>query len=51
MVQEIEKGRYEQMLKGVMDADEGTLKDLYNKREIEPEQAEEDWTPRDKTYL
>ena len=51
MVQEIGKGRYEQMLKGVMAADEGTLKDLYNKREIEPEQADEDWTPKDKTYL
>jgi len=51
MVQEIEKGRYEQMLRGLMGTDEGTLKDLYNKREIEPEQAEEDWTPKDKTYL
>src|SRR4030043_393845 len=51
MVMEVEKGKYEQMLRGLMDTDEGGLKDLYNKREIEPEQAGEDWTPEDKTYL
>jgi len=51
MVKEIEKGRYEQMLKEVMGMGEESLKDLYNKREIEPEQAGEDWTPKDKTYL
>jgi ferredoxin len=51
MVKEVEKGKYEQMLRGLMDTDEETLKDLYNKREIEPEQADEDWTPKDKTYL
>jgi hypothetical protein len=39
------------MLRGLMDTDEETLKDLYNEREIEPEQADEDWTPKDKTYL
>ncbi len=51
MVKEIEKGRYEQMLKGAMGMGEESLKDLYNQREIEPEQAGEDWTPKDKTYL
>ena len=51
MVQEIEKGQYEEMLKTLMGADEETLKDLYNKREVEPEQADEDWTPKDKTHL
>jgi heterodisulfide reductase subunit C len=51
MVKEVEKGKYEQMLRGLMDADEETLKDLYNKREIEPEQADEDWIPKDNTYL
>jgi hypothetical protein len=47
----VEKGKYEQMLRQLMGADEDTLKDLYNKREIEPEQADETWTPKDKTYL
>ena len=51
MVKEVEKGKYEQMLRGLMDTDEEGLKDLYNKREIEPEQADEDWIPKDKTYL
>jgi ferredoxin len=51
MVKEIEKGKYEQMLRELMDTDEEALKNLYNKREIEPEQADEDWTPKEKTYL
>jgi len=51
MVKEVEKGKYEQMLRGLMDTDEEGLKDLYNKREIEPEQGDEDWTPKDNTYL
>jgi heterodisulfide reductase subunit C len=51
MVQEIGKGKYEQMLRGLMDTDEETLKKLYNERETEPEQADEEWTPKDKTYL
>jgi len=51
MVKEIDKGRYEQMLRGLMDTSEDGLKDLYNAREIEPEQADEEWTPKDKTYL
>ena len=51
MVKELEKGKYEQMLRQLMDTDEETLKKLYNEREIEPEQAGEDWVPKDKTYL
>ena len=51
MVKEIDKGRCEQMLRGLMDTSEDGLKDLYNAREIEPEQADEEWTPKDKTYL
>jgi hypothetical protein len=39
------------MLRGLMDTDEEALKKLYNEREIEPEQAGEEWTPKDKTYL
>jgi len=51
MVKEIEKGRYEQMLRELMDRDEETLKKLYIDREIEPDQADENWTPKDKKYL
>jgi heterodisulfide reductase subunit C len=51
MVKELEKGKYDQMLKGLMDSDEETLKKLYSDREIEPEQAGEDWVPKDKMYL
>jgi hypothetical protein len=51
MVKEIEKNKYEQMLRGLMGASEDQLKDLYNKREIEPERADENWTPKDKMYL
>ena len=51
MGKEVEKGRYEQMLGELMGKDESDLKDLYNAREIEPEQADEDWTPKDRTYL
>ncbi|OGP62665.1 MAG: hypothetical protein A2170_05165 [Deltaproteobacteria bacterium RBG_13_53_10] len=51
MVQEVEKGKYEAMLRKLMDTDEETLKELYTQRETEPEQADEFWTPKDKTYL
>ena len=51
MVKEVEKGKYEQMLRQLMDTDEEALKELYNEREIEPEQAGEDWVPKEKTYL
>jgi heterodisulfide reductase subunit C len=51
MVKKIEESKYEKMLKELMDTDEETLKKLYTARETEPEQAGEDWTPQDKTYL
>jgi len=51
MVQEIEGGKFDPMLKELMKADEETLKKLYTARENEPEQADEFWTPKDKTYL
>jgi len=34
-----------------MNTDEEALKELYTAREVEPEQADEHWTPKDKTYL
>lgn len=51
MVKRIEEGRYDKMLEELMATDEETLKRLYTAREIEPEQAGEDWTPKDKTHL
>jgi len=51
MVKRIEEGTYESKLEGLMKADEGQLKKLYNEREIEPERAGEDWTPKDTQYL
>ena len=51
MVKEIEKGRYEQMLRQLMDTDEETLKTLYNERETEPDRAGGDWVPKETTYL
>jgi len=51
MVKEVGKGKFEQGLRELMDADEDTLKKLYNEREIEPEQADENWTPKVKQYL
>ena len=51
MVKEVESGKYEPMLKELMDTDEETLKKIYTAREIEPEQAGEDWIPKDKTIF
>jgi heterodisulfide reductase subunit C len=51
MAEETRKGKYEQMLRQLMETDEETLKKLYTSREVEPEQADEFWTPQDKTYL
>ena len=39
------------MLQALMKTDIDTLKKLYTAREIEPEQADEGWTPKDKTDL
>jgi heterodisulfide reductase subunit C len=51
MLQEIEGGRFDPMLQDLMKTDEEMLKKLYTARETEPEQADEFWTPKDKTYL
>ena len=51
MAEETRKGKYEQMLRQLMETDEETLKKLYTSREVEPEQADEFWTPKDNTYL
>jgi heterodisulfide reductase subunit C len=51
MVKQVETGRYDAMLKRLMETDEETLKDIYTAREIEPERTGEDWVPQDKTHL
>jgi hypothetical protein len=51
MVKGVESGKFDPMLKELMEADEETLKKIYTARETEPEQADEYWTPKDKTYL
>ena len=51
MVKDIERGKFEDGVRKLMDTDEETLKKLYTEREIEPEQGDESWTPKDKTYL
>jgi len=51
MVKRIKEGHYEKMLDDLMKTDEESLKQLYTARQIEPEQADEDWTPKDKTHL
>jgi len=50
-VTSIESGKYDKMLEQLMKSDEGTLRELYTKRETEPEQADEEWTPQEKTTL
>jgi heterodisulfide reductase subunit C len=51
VVETVKSGKYEEMLNGLMETDEEKLKELYTKREIEPEQDDEQWVPKDKTYL
>jgi hypothetical protein len=51
VVKDIERGKFEDGVRKLMDTDEETLKTLYTEREIEPEQGDESWAPRDKTYL
>ena len=51
MVEQVNQDRYNSMLQGLMKVEEDALKELYNKREMEPERTGEEWTPRDKTYL
>ncbi|MDZ7261314.1 MAG: 4Fe-4S dicluster domain-containing protein [candidate division KSB1 bacterium] len=51
-VQQIEEGRYESMLQELMKADKAELKRRYvQEREVEPDMAEEFWTPKETKYL
>ncbi|HDQ00490.1 MAG TPA: 4Fe-4S dicluster domain-containing protein [bacterium] len=50
-VKQVEQGRYESMLKELMKADKSQLMDLYTKRQLEPDNADEMWEPEDKSHL
>lgn len=50
-VENIEKGKYSKGLKDIKKMDLKALKKAYNEREIEPDMADEDWTPKDVRYI
>ncbi len=47
----IEDGRWEEGLAELMEMEEKELIQLYKDRESEPDNAEDDWTPEDTTYV
>lgn len=51
MVREIKAGKYDQMMSEIKKMDVATLKKLYLAREQEPEMADENWRPSDRTGL
>ncbi len=51
MVGQIEDRRYDEMMKGLMEAGGDELRKLYIEREMEPEEADEMWTPKDDSRL
>jgi len=51
MVGRIKEGAFEDRLGELRKTDEKKLKELYKARENEPDLAEEDWAPKDRTYL
>jgi len=50
-VEQVEEGRYESMLKDLMEMDKDQLRELYIKRQPEPDNVDEMWEPDDKSYL
>ena len=50
-VKNIEQGAHDKYLKKLKKMDEEALKKSYNEREIEPDMADEDWMPKDVTYI
>ncbi len=50
-VKQIENGEFEEPLRELMSMPVEKLKKLYEEREIEPQMAGEDWTPRDTRYV
>jgi heterodisulfide reductase subunit C len=51
MIADIESGHYDEMMSNLMEASEEDLKRVYSAREMEPEEAEEAWTPEDATGI
>jgi heterodisulfide reductase subunit C len=50
-LENIKKGKFKSSLKKLMKMDLEGLKKIYNEREIEPDMAEENWEPADKSYI
>lgn len=50
-IERIAEGRFEKPLRELMGLDEGVLRERYEAREIEPEIADEYWTPKEKDFL
>ena len=51
MVENIAGGQFDKGLDELKTMDEGTMKDVYQKRQMEPHMSEEDWKPEDPNYL
>jgi heterodisulfide reductase subunit C len=51
MVNEIEEGRHKAMMEDLVRASEDELRKLYAEREMEPEEADETWTPKDTSHM
>jgi formate hydrogenlyase subunit 6/NADH:ubiquinone oxidoreductase subunit I len=51
MVKAVDAGKYDRFLDELKCSKEDELKKLYREREVEPMTAEEDWKPKDTTYL
>lgn len=50
-VNQVNEGRFESMLKDLMKANKDQIMELYTKRQMEPDNADEMWEPEDKSYL
>ena len=50
-IREIEKGKFDGPLQNLMRAGQDKIVALYKEREIEPDMADEDWTPEDVRYV
>jgi heterodisulfide reductase subunit C len=51
MVKRVESGVYKDAIENLKKTDLATLRKLYVEREMEPHNADEMWTPKDKTFL
>jgi heterodisulfide reductase subunit C len=47
----IKKGKFEERMRQLMTMDREKLRDLYRGRQIEPENAAEEWAPDDRSFL